>query len=157
MLAAGKGGSREQQDVVINLGITQTIPEAYVSDGTVRLDLYARLLRARDQQALDELEDEFDDRFGQLPEEVSKLIRLARLRIAANGNGVSRIDAGPRGLALSFAVKPSRKRIDAMLQVCQGEYRDERLVFKLSTENGLQRLSNLENILRQTPSSQSVN
>lgn len=152
VLAAGERGSREQQDVLINLGITQTIPDAYVSDGSVRLDLYARLLRARDQQALDELEDEFDDRFGDVPDQVSTLIRLARLRIAANGNGVSRIDAGPHGLSLSLEAKPSRERIDEMMRICEGEYRNERLIFKLSTDNAVQRLSHLEKILRHTPS-----
>jgi transcription-repair coupling factor (superfamily II helicase) len=152
MLASRKGVSREQQDVAINIGITQTIPEAYVSDGSVRLDLYARLLRARDQQALDELEDEFDDRFGDVPDQVSTLIRLARLRIAAIGNGVSRIDGGPRGLALSLEAKPSQKRIDEMMRICEGEYQDERLIVKLSTDNAVQRLSHLEKILRRTPS-----
>lgn len=150
LLAGGKGASREQQDVAINIGITQTIPPDYVSDGTVRLNLYARLLRARDQKALDELEDEFDDRFGELPDEVSILIRLARLRIAANRYGVCKIDAGPRGLALSFAAKPGRRLLEALTRTCQGEYRDERLIFKLSTNDGLQRLSFLEKILRQT-------
>jgi transcription-repair coupling factor (superfamily II helicase) len=152
VLSSGKRVSREQQDIAINLGIAQTIPENYVSDGTVRLNLYARLLRACDEQTLDELEDEFDDRFGELPDEVAILIRLARLRIDATRQGVSRIDAGPRGIALSFASKPSRKRIDEMLRICQGEYRDERLVFKLSTDNGLQRFSNLEKILHHSPS-----
>lgn len=153
VLASSKGISREQQDVAINIGNTQTIPEAYVSDGSVKLDLYARLPRARDQQAMDELEDEFDDRFGNVPDQVSTLIRLARLRIAANGNGVSRIDAGPRGIALNFAAKPNRKRIDEMLRICQGEYRDERLVFKLRTDSGVHRFSYLEKILLQAPSS----
>lgn len=150
VLAGGKGCTREQQDIPMNLGISQTIPEDYVSDGTVRLNLYARLLRAHDQKALDELEDEFEDRFGELPDEVSVIIRLSRLRIAANRHGVCKIDAGPRGLALHFAAKTSRKRIEAMSRVCACEYRDDRLVFKLSTEDGLQRLSFLEKLLRQT-------
>jgi transcription-repair coupling factor (superfamily II helicase) len=150
VLSGGKEVSREQQDVAVNLGVTHTIPEDYVSDGTVRLNLYTRLLRAGDFKALDDLQDEFDDRFGELPDEVSILIRLARLRIAADRFGVCRIDAGPRGLALSFASKPSRKQFEAMSQVCQGEYRDERLVFKLSTDDGLERLSFLEKLLRPT-------
>ncbi|WP_438754974.1 DEAD/DEAH box helicase [Pararhizobium sp. O133] len=149
VLASGKEGFREQQDVAINIGITQTIPENYVSDGTVRLNLYTRLLRARDQNTLDELEDEFNDRFGEVLDEVSILIRLARLRVAANRFDISKIAAGSRGLAISFATKPSRKRLEALLQSHNCEYRDDRLVIKLPTDDGLERLSFLEKVLRE--------
>ncbi len=152
VLARDKEPTREQHDVAINLGISQTIPEDYVSDGTVRLNLYSRLLRAVDQKALDELEDEFVDRFGELPDEVSTLIRLSRIRIAANQYGVCKIDAGPRGLALNFAAKTSRKRIEAMSRVCDCEYRGDRLIFKLSTKDRLRRLSFLEELFGQTAS-----
>lgn len=148
VLARTEGFSREQQDVPINLGVTQIIPCGYVGDSTVRLNLYARLLRARDQKALDEFEEELEDRFGELPDEVSILIRLARLRVAASRNGICKIDAGPRGLALTFEATPSRKQIEAIKTVYQGEYRNERLVLRLPTRNGLQRLTFLENILR---------
>lgn len=150
VLTGGKKPTREPQDVVVNLGISQTIPEDYVSDGTVRLNLYARLLRPQDQKALDELEDEFDDRFGQLPDDVSILIRLSRLRIAASRYGICKIDAGARGLALHFAAMASRKRIDAISRACNCECRDDRLVIKLPTEDGLERLSVLEKLLRLT-------
>jgi len=43
---------------------------------TVRLNLYIRLLCAGDQYAL-KLEHGFDDRFGELPDEVSTWIRVA--------------------------------------------------------------------------------
>ncbi len=150
VLANGKRGFREQQDVAINIGITQSIPEDYVSDGTVRLNLYTRLLRAGDQDALDELEDEFDDRFGELPDEVSTLIRLARLRVAAAAYGVCKIDAGPRGLAMSFASKPTVKQRNTLTKFCQAECRDERLVFTVSMDEGPQRLSLLEKVFRQS-------
>nr|WP_305112956.1 DEAD/DEAH box helicase [Shinella lacus] len=149
VLAGGKQGFREQQDVAINIGITQSIPEDYVSDGTVRLNLYTRLLRAIDQGALDELEDEFDDRFGELPDEVSTLIRLARLRVAAAAYSVCRIDAGPRGLAMSFSGNPTLKQRAALTKFCQGEYRDPRLVFTVAMDEGPQWLLFLEKVFRQ--------
>ncbi len=149
VLASGKQGFREQQDVAINIGITQSVPEHYVSDGTVRLNLYARLLRAGDQSALDELEDEFDDRFGDLPDEVFTLIRVARVRVAAAAYGVCKIDAGPRGLAIRFASNPTLKQRSTLTKFCQAEYRDQRLVFSVSLNDGPQRLSFLEKVLRQ--------
>lgn len=150
VLAGDKQGFRQQQDVAINIGITQSIPEDYVSDGTVRLNLYTRLLRVGDQDALDELEDEFNDRFGELPDEVSILIRLARVRVAAAAYGVCKIDVGPRGLATSFASKPTVKQRNALTKFCQAEYRDERLVFAVSMGDGQQWLSFLEKVFRQT-------
>ncbi|PWE54150.1 hypothetical protein DEM27_21975 [Metarhizobium album] len=150
VLDGGKGMSREQQDVALNLGITQTIPEDYVSDGTVRLNLYTRLLRASDQKAIEELEDEFEDRFGELPDEVSLLIRLAKLRLAAAACRIRKIDAGPHGLAISFASQPTRKEWEALTKFCRSEQRDERLVFTVAMNVGPQRLSFLEKVLART-------
>jgi transcription-repair coupling factor (superfamily II helicase) len=152
VLAGGKRRSRDQRDVGINIGITQTMPGDYVSDGTVRLNLYARLLRARDFKDLNELRDEFEDRFGELPDEMSILIRLARLRVAASRYSVRTIDAGPRGLAISFTKKPSREQLKALTRSCQGKYLEDRLVFNLPTEDGLQRLSFLEDTFSQMSS-----
>lgn len=150
VLACGKQGFREQQDVAINIGVTQSIPEDYVSDGTVRLNLYTRLLRAGDHDALDELEDEFDDRFGELPDEVSTLVRLARARVTAAAYSVCKIDAGPHGLAMSFTSNPTLRQRNALTKFCQAEYRNERLVFAVAMGDGPQWLSFLEKVFRQT-------
>jgi transcription-repair coupling factor (superfamily II helicase) len=49
------------------------------------------------------LEEEIEDRFGDLPGPARDLIAIAKIRIACRRLGVRRIDAGPEAIALTFA------------------------------------------------------
>jgi transcription-repair coupling factor (superfamily II helicase) len=132
--------------VLINLGIAGTIPQDYVSDGAVRLNLYARLFRLASVGEVDGLAGEFEDRFGGLPEEVSILFRLTKLRIAAGRSSISKLDGGPLAMAISFIPKPSQKTIKLLTQSHAAELRDGRLVFERKTNNGIERMAFFEEL-----------
>jgi transcription-repair coupling factor (superfamily II helicase) len=91
----------------LNLEITGRIPRDYIGDEESRLEIYGRLAKANGDAAIDRLEDEVEDRFGQLPKEVDRLFDLARLRQACRRSGISRIDAGPQAIAVTFADRSS--------------------------------------------------
>lgn len=90
-----KASSAQELSSILNLGISGSIPPEYVSEGAVRLNLYARLLRATTIGEVEEFAEEFEDRFGDLPEEVSILFRLAKMGIGAKRFGISKLDGGP--------------------------------------------------------------
>ena len=78
------------------------LPEAYIPDPALRINLYNRLFRAETADAVDGLGDELEDRFGPLPEPVLFLVAHARLTVLARTAGVTRIVAGPRATAFSL-------------------------------------------------------
>ena len=51
---------------------------------------------------MDSLMAEMIDRFGPVPEEVRNLIDTIQIKILCRQANVSRVDAGPKGLSLSF-------------------------------------------------------
>jgi transcription-repair coupling factor (superfamily II helicase) len=87
----------------LNIGLTGSIPEAYVPDATLRINLYARLARTTEVEAVDSFAEELEDRFGPVPPETEALLDLARIQALSQAAGVARIDAGPKGIALTFA------------------------------------------------------
>jgi transcription-repair coupling factor (superfamily II helicase) len=87
----------------LNLGVSGLIPEQYVPDTGVRISLYARLARLTGLEEVTQFAEEVEDRFGPLPEEVTTLIDLARVSIRAREAGVTRLDAGPKAVALTLA------------------------------------------------------
>jgi transcription-repair coupling factor (superfamily II helicase) len=87
----------------LNLGVTGSIPETYVPDAGVRISLYARLARLTDTDEVTRFAEEVEDRFGPPPDAVTTLMDLARVAIRAREAGVTRIDAGPRAVALTLA------------------------------------------------------
>ena len=67
------------------------LPEGYVPDDEVKLDLYRRLARASSSGEIDELRAEMRERFGPLPEEAENLLYMARLRVLGAPMGLQHV------------------------------------------------------------------
>ena len=79
--------------VSVELPLNTNIPEGYVPDRVMRLGLYRRLADVSTLDEIDDLVEEFGDRFGPLPESVSNLLFQIRIKILA-------IDAGLTGISI---------------------------------------------------------
>ena len=100
-LRVARGEAIDDEWPQMNVGVTGSIPEEYVTDAEVRLNLYARLAKLSDGQSVQAFEDELQDRFGPLPRPVQHLLQLARAKVLCRAIGITRVDAGPKGIALS--------------------------------------------------------
>ena len=86
----------------INVGTAVVMPETYVPDLDVRMDLYRRLSQLADHAEIEAYAAELIDRFGPLPDEVEKLLAIVAIKLALVAAGVEKLDAGPRGATLVF-------------------------------------------------------
>ena len=86
----------------INLGATVMIPEQYVPDLTQRMALYRRLADLETREDVDAFCAELIDRFGPLPSEVKQLAAIMIIKGHSKRAGIDRLEAGPKGLILSF-------------------------------------------------------
>ena len=100
------GGATE-----INLHAPALLPDSYCGDVHVRLNLYKRLATADKPEQLDTLLEELTDRFGKLPTQGQTLFDTHRLRVLARPYGVSKIDANPKLMSITFRPNPP---IDAL-------------------------------------------
>ena len=106
--AAKAGDVQDSQDTVvewtpqINLGLEVRIPEAYVSDLTVRLSLYRRIAGLNDMSEIDAILAELVDRFGAMPDSVRNLFAVIEIKQLCKLSNVDKIDAGPKGLSIGF-------------------------------------------------------
>ena len=98
------------------LGATGELPQGYVPDAEVRLNLYARLSRLESAKAVGRFAHELEDRFGPLPEQTQTLVRLAALGLRCRALGVLKASAGPKGLALDFLDPAEAQRLAAARQ-----------------------------------------
>ena len=89
----------------INLHSPALLPDAYCGDVHVRLGLYKRLASAEKAEAIDRLLEEITDRFGKLPTQGQTLFDTHRLRVLAKPYGVTKIDAHPKLMNITFADK----------------------------------------------------
>src|SRR5829696_4601354 len=126
----------------LNIGLAGTIPEEYVNEPEMRINLYARLARFDSYETIDELEAEIEDRFGSIPEPVQNLLRLANLQQLCRRLGIARIDAGPQAIALTFRLGSAEKlSLQRKIDASQGKlhWSKERLVFSISSEQAEER------------------
>ena len=86
----------------IGLGLPVLIPETYVRDLPVRLGLYRRIGALGSDAEHEAMAAELVDRFGPLPDEVENLLHVVALKRACREAGVEKLDAGPKGIVLSF-------------------------------------------------------
>ena len=128
---------------VLHTGLTGHIPEAYVPEPDLRLSLYARLAQLSEPADLLTFTEELEDRFGSRPPELESLIALHRLRLACIDQGVTRLDAGPRGTALTPLGVPQAEGLSRLAEVCSGTVRDGRVLFGLAMADPMARVTQL--------------
>jgi transcription-repair coupling factor (superfamily II helicase) len=79
------------EGVQINLPLPVYLPEAYVPDENLRLQLYRRMAGLLSEEDIDAIAQELEDRFGELPEPVINLLYQLRLKVLAMESGVQAI------------------------------------------------------------------
>jgi transcription-repair coupling factor (superfamily II helicase) len=93
-------------DPVIRLRAEGFMPEGYVADPTLRLNLYKRLAAMVDAGGLRDFAAELADRFGPVPPETRWLLTVMDLKIQARALRVREIDARREAIRVSFAPDP---------------------------------------------------
>ena len=86
----------------ITIGTPVMIPEHYVPDLTLRMQLYKRLSSIETEGDIDAFGAELIDRFGPLPDEVRQLLLIVGIKALCLRANVEKIDAGPRGIIIAF-------------------------------------------------------
>ena len=79
------------KEIRIDLPVDAHIPEGYIDSERLRLEVYRKLAASQDNDDLKAVIEEMEDRFGPLPQEVLRLLSVARLRHQARRAGISDI------------------------------------------------------------------
>ncbi|OGC76740.1 MAG: transcription-repair coupling factor [candidate division Zixibacteria bacterium RBG_16_50_21] len=75
----------------IETSLEACLPQDYVAEPRQRIEIYTKLSEARNPEELREVESELKDRFGPIPEPTGMLLRICRLRIAAQMHLIEKI------------------------------------------------------------------
>jgi transcription-repair coupling factor (superfamily II helicase) len=101
-----KAGVDEPEEEVwsptISVGAPVTIPEDYVPDLTLRLQLYRRLSKLETDEDIEGFAAEMVDRFGKAPPEVEQLLKIVAIKALCRRAHVEKVDAGPKGVIVAF-------------------------------------------------------
>jgi len=92
----------EQWSPKINIGIAILIPEYYVEDLGVRMELYRKIALLKTNEEIDGFAAEMVDRFGKLPLEVENLLSVIEMRRLCRQAHIEKLDVNYKGLVIRF-------------------------------------------------------
>ena len=87
----GRVGGEAPQPPDVVFDIPAHLPDSYVPDDGIKLDLYRRLARASAPGDIDELRTELRERFGPLPPPAEALLDMGRLRAMGRARGLQHV------------------------------------------------------------------
>jgi transcription-repair coupling factor (superfamily II helicase) len=87
----------------VDLPLSIGIPMEYVADQNLRLRIYRRIADTQSPEEVDALEEEFTDRFGPIPEEVSNLLYYMRVKTEAESAGIASVTTEGDQVVFRFA------------------------------------------------------
>ena len=105
-----KGEIEERETTTqLNLALNLRIPNEYISEENQRLRMYKRMAAAENEQQLEDVRSELEDRYGPAPAPVRNLIEATALRMLAQRIGVESLE---RKQSLAFVKFSEAASID---------------------------------------------
>ena len=89
-------------DVQIDLNVTSYIPDSYIPDSNQKIEIYQDIALCKDENDIRDVIDELIDRFGNIPEEVQKLLEISRIKQLAKENGISKISSKREAVVFTY-------------------------------------------------------
>ncbi len=92
--------------VAIELPLSVGIPQTYIPDDRLRLQLYRRIADTIKQSEIEQMREEFADRFGPLPQETENLFWQLSMKLKAEICGLSSINLEGDQIVLHYPALP---------------------------------------------------
>jgi len=136
----------------ISMKIAASFPPKYLPDVSERVLLYRRLSSVESEEAIADIESEIRDRFGELPEEVTNLLGLMRIKLYLKRLHVVRMSCGPKKTSLQFAptTPASPQKIVRLVQKDPDDRYsltpDQKLVFEVTQTDWRHQLEEIQRL-----------
>ncbi|WP_439425341.1 transcription-repair coupling factor [Oenococcus alcoholitolerans] len=147
---------RSNAEVVSDL--QALIPEKYISDGSLKIEMYQRIRKSLTDKQVDESRQELVDRFGPIPDEVDNLFTLVALKNASDLAKVENIHVDKKTAVLVFDQKASAilggelifKTLQALKEKARVNALDKKLQLKIifSGDNETKNIEETTNYLK---------
>jgi transcription-repair coupling factor (superfamily II helicase) len=128
----------------IKLSIPFFIPEEYIPDFSLRIQIYRELSTVEDIESLGIIQEDIVDRFGTIPQEILNLIEVIKIKIKAKTLCISKLEGGTKGIVLHFA--NDFQKNDEVISALKKHPNK----FQIKTANSILCVSDGEDLLKKT-------
>jgi len=79
------------EEIKIMLDVSANIPSDYIKDGMLKIEMYQKLSNTENNDDIEDIIDEFIDRFGEIPKETLNLIDIVKIRNKCRNIGIREV------------------------------------------------------------------
>ena len=121
--AMGKPPEKKVDETVIDLNVSAFIPDSYIQTSALRIEAYKKIAAVEDLQDRYRVEEEFEDRYGDIPKETVTLMDIQMTRIRAHDAGITEISQTDTGIVfkLSETSAETAQRVSALAAQNRGK------------------------------------
>lgn len=112
--------SEEKKQAEVSLQGSFYIPKNYISEEDERIELYRRISSVENLEEINRIENEIKDRFGNLPLNVIRILKWAKIKILAENIGIRKVDEGIQSFTCEFENILSKDQIRRLVTNIKG-------------------------------------
>ncbi len=137
---------------LIRLGFPVSIPEEYIKDIDVRLNLYRKISNVDNINDLNDMLTNLSDRFGKVPVSFKNLFHILEIKIMAKKANINKIDYSNKGFVLEFKTD-KMKKIEDIIKLVEKNPKllrllpNSKLFYYNEKVEDIQRVNGLKNLL----------
>ena len=100
--AKGIVQEEKETETSVDINVNAFIPESYIPSSALRIDAYKKIASIEDIQDRYKTEEEFEDRYGDIPKETMVLLDIQMLRVKAGKIGITEISQTESGIVFKL-------------------------------------------------------
>ena len=108
----------KEEEVYLELEYSGYIPDSYIEEPDQKMEIYKRIAAVNDDEELQHLFSEIEDRFGPLPEEILSLMALAEIRILCRKMKIRSLKERNQQLEIEFG-RVSEINIERLVKIVE--------------------------------------
>ncbi len=114
---------RPNFETAIELKLNAYIPSKYIEDEMQKLEIYKKISLISDEGDYNDVWEEIEDRFGNVPDSVKTLLDVALLKAEAHGLGITALTQKGESIVISFGEHAQLlpDRITELIKVSKGK------------------------------------
>ena len=79
------------QEIYIDLNISQYIPDEYIENETIKMDIYQEIFSSSSEEELEDVKLSIIDRFGKFGIEIENLFNIAKIKLKSKEKNIEKI------------------------------------------------------------------
>lgn len=120
----------EKQEAEVSLQGSFYIPKNYISEEEERIELYRKISSAGSLTEVQRIKNEIKDRFGEIPLNVKRILKWAKIKILAEAACITKVDEGIKYFSCEIQKTMGRTQIEKLVSTIDGikfSYKDKSL------------------------------